>query len=353
MDFPSFERAEESSATSSVFIPMNLPHRSRPWLGATLRWGGTAVVLALLFRFLPLGQLGASLQRVPPSLWCFVLAAYLLVHAVGVVKWRLMLNAAGAGLSFAQAVRCYGGGLFGTLFLPSIVGGDVVRVGLALRLSRHRAAAAVGSVVDRLVDMAALGSLALIGILLLPKSLDSFGRRLFEEILAAAALFFVVCIAFLFALKKLVPPRALPFRLRRLAVRLRRALRAMIQRKHAVGQAWVLGMVIQGALVWLTAVIASACGLHLPLRVWVLAWPLAKLAALLPITQGGIGVREAALVALLAPLGGAPALTMATGLVWEAIILVGGLIAGLTSYLLGRTRAAGSLPREPTPRSQI
>jgi uncharacterized membrane protein YbhN (UPF0104 family) len=84
--------------------------------------------------------------------------------------------------------------------------------------------------------------------------------------------------------------------------------------------------------------------LHLPLRVWVLAWPLAKLAALLPITQGGIGVREAALVALVAPFGGAPALTMATGLVWEAIILAGGLIAGLASYLLGRTSAAGSLP---------
>src|SRR2546422_4730517 len=42
------------------------------------------------------------------SLWFFVLAAYLLVHAVGAVKWRLMLNADGAGLSYAQAVRCYG-----------------------------------------------------------------------------------------------------------------------------------------------------------------------------------------------------------------------------------------------------
>ena len=327
---------------------MNPPHRSRVWLGVTLRWGGAAVILALLFHFLPLGQLSASLRRVPPALWFFVLAAYLLVHAVGVVKWRLMLNAAGAGLSYAQAVRCYGGGLFGTLFLPSIVGGDVVRVGLALRLSRHRAAAAVGSVLDRLVDMAALGSLALTGVLLLPKSLDSLGRQLFKEIFAVATIALIVCTLIFLGLKRFVPAHALPFRLRRLVVRLRRALRAMVQRKHAVVQAWLLGLVIQGALAWLTAVIASGCGLHLPLRVWVLAWPLAKLAALLPITQGGIGVREAALVALVAPFGGAPALTMATGLVWEAIILAGGLIAGLASYLLGRTRAAGSLsPASP------
>jgi glycosyltransferase 2 family protein len=33
------------------------------------------------------------------------------------------------------------------------------------------------------------------------------------------------------------------------------------------------------------------------------AWPLAKIAAVVPITQGGIGVREAALVVLLAPFG--------------------------------------------------
>lgn len=332
---------------------MNPQQRSRVWLGVTLRLGGTVVVLALLFHFLPLEQLGASLHQVPPLLWCFVLGAYLLVHAVGVVKWRMMLNAAGARLNFAQAVRCYGGGLFGTLFLPSIVGGDVVRVGLALRLSRHRAAAVVGSVLDRLVDIAALGCLALMGLLLLPEALDSLGRKLFEEILAAAAIFFLFCVVLLLGLKKFVPLRALPFRLRRLVARLRRALQAMMQRKHAVVQAWLLGVMIQAALVWLTAVIASGCGLHLPLRVWVLAWPLAKFAALLPITQGGIGVREAALVALVAPFGAAPALTMATGLVWEAIILAGGLLAGLASYLLARTPAAGSPPHVPAERASI
>jgi glycosyltransferase 2 family protein len=329
-------------------IPMNSPRRSRSWLGVVLRLCGTAAVFALLFHFLPLGELGASLHRVPISLWCFVLGAYLLVHVVGVVKWRLMLNAAGAGLSFAQSVRCYGGGLFGTLFLPSIIGGDVVRVGLALRLSQHRAAVAVGSVLDRLVDMAALGALALLGILLLPTSLDSLGRKLFGQVITIVTFAFLLTVLVLFILRKLLPPGAWPFRLRRLAVRLRRALRTMTQRKQAVVRAWMLGLAIQGALVWLTAVIASGCGLHLPFRAWLLAWPLAKLAALLPITQGGIGVREAVLVALVTPFGGPPALTMATGLVWEAIILAGGLIAGLTSYLLGHTHVHAGTARVPS-----
>ena len=37
--------------------------------------------------------------------------------------------------------------------------------------------------------------------------------------------------------------------------------------------------------------------------VWLLAWPLAKLIALAPVSLGGIGVREVALATLLLPCG--------------------------------------------------
>jgi uncharacterized membrane protein YbhN (UPF0104 family) len=83
----------------------------------------------------------------------------------------------------------------------------------------------------------------------------------------------------------------------------------------------------------LTALLAISCGLALPLRVWLFAWPLAKLAAVLPLTQGGIGVREAALVALLAPFGAPGALVLASGLVWEGIVISGGLLSGLFALI--------------------
>ena len=56
------------------------------------------------------------------------LAGYLLAHVLGVLKWRMVVNAAGAELDLAVSAQCYAGGLFGTLFLPSIVGGDVIRL---------------------------------------------------------------------------------------------------------------------------------------------------------------------------------------------------------------------------------
>jgi uncharacterized membrane protein YbhN (UPF0104 family) len=58
----------------------------------------------------------------------------------------------------------------------------------------------------------------------------------------------------------------------------------------------------------------------------------------MPITQGGIGIREAALVVLLAPFGAPAAQVLATGIVWEGVIITAGLLAGLTAFLLSTTR---------------
>jgi uncharacterized membrane protein YbhN (UPF0104 family) len=97
---------------------------------------------------------------------------------------------------------------------------------------------------------------------------------------------------------------------------------------------WLLGTCIQTVFLLLTAQLAVYCGLTLPLRAWLFGWPLAKLAAVLPLTQGGIGVREAALVALLAPFGAPGSLVLAAGLVWEGVVIAGGLIAGAVALAL-------------------
>ncbi len=331
----------------SPLRPSNFPSSSGPraWQGLALRVLGSALILALLVHFLHFERLWAAMRRMPLGLWLVVLGGYLSAHVIGVLKWRLMVNLAGAGVTFAQAARCYFAGLFGTLFLPSIVGGDVVRLGLALRLARSRAAAVLGSVLDRMLDVVALAGVAGLGAILLPGALDPRSRRVFWLLAAAVALGLVVTAAVLV----MVPARRFSHRMRRRFVRLRRAARAMSSRPQYVLLALALGVTVQSSFVLLAAVVAKACGLHLPVRVWLFAWPLAKLSALLPVTLGGIGVREVALAALLAPFGAPPVLTVAVGLVWETLIVSGGLLAGLASLLLGRFSAATATPLAAVP----
>jgi uncharacterized protein (TIRG00374 family) len=145
----------------------------------------------------------------------------------------------------------------------------------------------------------------------------------------------------------MVPVRKFPFKIRRILVQLRRGIMSVYKKPGLVALCFCIGMVLQTLQVAINYPLAEASGLHIPFYFWLFAWPLAKLSSLLPVTQGGIGVREVALVALLAPLGAPPVLTAAVGLVFEAITIVGGLIAGVVAFVMSQFPAAQGRPIQP------
>jgi glycosyltransferase 2 family protein len=316
--------------------------RFRGGILVVLRWAAAIIVLGLLLHFLPLGPLRAAIAQVPLSRFLLILLGYLFAHSVGVFKWRMVVNAAGADLDVSTSAQCYAGGVFGTLFLPSIIGGDVIRLAVGLRRSPRPAAVLAGNVVDRFLDVISQAGLVLLGLVLLPGSLprqmDITARK--ALLVAAGAAILLLAAAF-FLRRPLLGGRSVHFR-RRLA-RLRHALRSVSRQPQVLLLGWLAATFVQACFLVLTSRLAAYCGLVLPLRVWFFAWPLAKIAALLPLTQGGIGVREAALVGLLAPFGASGPLVLAAGLIWEGIIIAGGLIAGATAFLLSRLQTPSAL----------
>lgn len=306
---------------------------SRTAAQAALHYGGSALALILLFHFLPGKTVLQKLAELPARLWILVLVGYLATHLLGVGKWRLMVNTAGAGLDALQAARCYFAGLFGSLFLPSLIGGDLLRAALALRYGKTKAGVLLGSFIDRIVDFAGLVILAAAGALLVPRALGPETRRLFLWITAAVIAGAAIAAIAIWCL----PIRRLSYRMRRRAASLRRAVRSMVRRPQAMAAALGISICAQLCFILLTIQLAEACGLYLRFRAWLFAWPLAKISAAIPVTQGGIGVREAALAGLLVPFGAPAVLTVAAGLAWEAIVISGGLISGLFSLLAGRS----------------
>jgi uncharacterized membrane protein YbhN (UPF0104 family) len=91
---------------------------------------------------------------------------------------------------------------------------------------------------------------------------------------------------------------------------------------------FALSLLIQSAFVLLNAWIGRSIGIHVPLAVWFLVWPLAKVAGLLPISLGGLGVRDATMGALLTTFGVTMASGVVASLIWQSVLIVGGLIAG-------------------------
>jgi len=268
----------------------------------------------------------------PARLWVLVLVGYLAAHVVGAMKYELVLNLGGAGIPGRQGARCYFAGLFGSLFLPSLIGGDILRMAMALRMSRSKAGVVLGSLVDRITDFSSLALLAAFGSLLVPGALNEANRKIFFAVTVAGTVgaLIVAIVVTMF------PARRFSIRVRRKLVRLRRAWRSILRQPSAMARALGMSLVVQITFIFLNVLLADACGLHLPYRVWIFAWPLAKLSAVVPVTQAGIGVREAALAALLLPFGAPAVLAVAAGIAWDAVVVGGAIAGGIFALVTGR-----------------
>ena len=117
----------ETEQTKTAGAALEPTAKRKIWKTPYFRYGVSLLVLALLLRFIPFHKVLATIRSVPPTVALAVLGCYLMVHLLGVQKWRMMINLAGAGLRFPQALRCYYWGLFGNIFLPSLVGGDLAQ----------------------------------------------------------------------------------------------------------------------------------------------------------------------------------------------------------------------------------
>jgi len=302
--------------------------RVRFWAKA----GVSLAVLGGLLWLLPWPRVVEAAARVTPGLWIGVLAGFTAGHLLGTLKWRTMVNAAARGpvLDVRSAGRCYGAGLFANLYLPSIVGGDVLRGVMAGRSTGSGAVALFGGVADRVLDVTTLALLVTAGALLT-------GRRLAGWDATTVALLVVGLLAAVVVLGRVVTHRPLerwPARHRRRVARGLVALRRMGRVPLAALLALTLSLLVQGGFVLLNWAIGSAVGIAIPLVAWFVAWPLAKIAGLLPVSLGGLGVRDAALAATLAPLGVPAASAVVTSLVWQTIVMAGGLLGGLVWWRL-------------------
>lgn len=319
---------------------MTRDERRGPW-PLVLRVAVSLGLLGGLLWLLPWSEVREAIGSMPITVWLAILGLFLVGHRLGVAKWRLLLTAGGAPLARRDAVRCYAAGLFTNLCLPSIVGGDVLRAALAARATGRTEAAVLGGVADRLIDVLTLGLCLAAGTLLSARLLP--GRL--PLIVASVAIAGVLALVVVVRLVAGRPLRRWPRRVRR---PLARSLVALRRLRRAPGTALVaagLSLAIQAGFVLLNAWIGRSLGIGIPLSVWFVAWPLAKLVGLLPISLGGLGVRDAAFGALLVPLGVPLARGVVASLVWQSILIGGGLLAGGAWLVLGR----GATPRDAAP----
>jgi len=287
---------------------------------------GSAILLVLLALLFPRQKVIQAIESIPGSTLAAAVPVYLALHFLGSFKWHIMVNGAEVRLPVLQSIRCYFSGLFANLFLPSVIGGDVVMMTLGAARTRKTEGIVSGTLASRAIDLAALGLLVFFAIVFFPRRMSTAGEKLMQLVLLTLIAGALLACAIVFALRR---------RLRGRAAAYWEAFESAWRHPGVTLAALSLSLAMQTGLVALSAWIGAGCGIQLPVRAWLFAWPLAKLSGFVPVTLAGIGSRELVLPALLAPFGADPAVSASVGLAWDAVLIAGCLVAGVIAKAAG------------------
>lgn len=271
----------------------------------------------------------------------FSLAALLL--ALGLVlscaRWRVLLVAAGIRVPFRRLLAYYFEGTFFSLFLPTVIGGDVVRGYRLWRGAVGGSASYASIVVERFTGLVGLTLIAAAALAAGwgPRGGDPIVTTLVVGLMAGT----------LMAVTLVLDGRLLTLLLRglerlgltRLQEAFRRFADALLRyRLHPGALLWAIGISVlfQAQLVVIYFVLARALALPVSLADLCLYVPLLGVASMVPLSLAGLGVRDGMGVYLFAQIGLPAAAALGLTLSWFLVMIAGSLPGALVFLLLRR-----------------
>ena len=304
-------------------VPARTTPRRRGAAMVALRVGGTIALMALAVRGVEWDRLRDAFGGVDWRWWLAGLAILVAVQFVAALRWAVLARPVGFDLPLSVFVRRYFEGLFFNLVLPTSIGGDVVKAYRLSDTSGGRVLAACTVLADRVAGLVALAVIALTAWIARRHSLSLLPALLIGAGLAGGV-FAVATVAVgnLGRLVRVLPPvsaleaavaRLLPYQ----------------QRPGLVTSAIGWGLIVQIGGVLSVACVGRALGVEVGLSTWFVVVPLVNLTMVLPISIGGVGVREGMMSLLLAPFGVPRETAVAVGLLTLLTAVVCGLLGGI------------------------
>ena len=324
--------------------------RTKSLLLYAMRFVLTAVMLAWLTTQVDLRSVAGVIAKAAP-LW---LLAGVFAHMLSVIcsawRWQQLLIGMGFQLRLLQLVRLVLAGAFFNMFLPSSVGGDLMKMVLLAPDLERREAAISSVLMDRVVGLAVTIGVGLAAVLLLPSVWDDTGLLLS---LGLALLAFAVGAAAMFSrrLIDLVARLTPAFIWRRLGptvLRVHASLLMVGQRPDVLLKAAAISVLRQIAVCIAIISAGQAFGLPVGPLAYFATVPLAMAISALPIAINGLGLQDNALVFLLGFVGIAPVQALSLSIFLHALRNGTGLLGGAI-FALSRRRDAAAAQGSPEP----
>lgn len=296
-----------------------------------IRLLGTFLLFAFILSKVDLHKVMAHLHTIPFYLLFLIFAWNTLCQLIGVYRWDVILRSHEIRLSFPHLCVVTLKSMFFNMILPTAMGGDVIR-GYALYKNPEKRREGVASVlVDRMVGLTAMVGIALFSVL--------WGSRYLEEtpftfyILAFAVLyFFVLALLATSFLKKITQKVFSIVKLKTLSEKVMSLLDALysyLSFRRTMGYALFLSFVLQVGVIFTYFFVAKVMDVHMSLFHLFLFMPVVWIISMLPVSLGGLGLREGAFIFLFSKVGIPKEACLSMSFVATGAMMLLGLVGGL------------------------
>jgi uncharacterized membrane protein YbhN (UPF0104 family) len=277
-----------------------------------LRWLGTVLAVGLLVYLLSQQGWSDIISAAGQiAWWRFVLAIILVMTSRFAVagRWHMLMRSAGTGITPRQSIRLTFAMLFSSNFLPTTIGGDVVRLAGAIRLGFDQAISLASLVVDRLVGMTGMA-------MALPFGIPAYLQHLTNPSTISLA-----------AIPWFNP---LANKIQHFLQDLLQALRLWLNRPTSLlgslGFTWVHMLCTFGSV----SLLLAGMGEHISFWLVMGLWSITYFVTLLPISINGLGVQELVMAFFFVNFGGISASSGFTlAVLWRILQMLASLPGAL------------------------
>jgi len=259
----------------------------------------SAGLLFFLLKIINVRQAAGLLSRI--NIWFFLLLILLITldRIFMAYKWHLLLRIKNIEITAGSAVKSYYFATFASFFLPTTVGGDLVRVYKMRREKQNGTEIASSIIIERMLGFIASAFVAVIGVLLLI-SLMGIGLWKFFWLVLLILLVFAAILFLSFKLHFIERIRRkgngkLSFLLGKLQG-IYKSYREYSGHKKLLFIFFVFSCIEQLAPVVGNYIASCALGLSIPFLYFLAVIPVAQLFNRIPVSFNGIGVSECLLV---------------------------------------------------------
>lgn len=273
------------------------------------------------------GEIIAALKSADPRIFVFAVLIFIAAMLVACVRLRLIAKVQSIHLTFPEAASLTYVGYFFNNFLPTAIGGDVVKAYYLSKKCENNTGSYTSVFIDRALGLITMIFMAFIALFFVQAEVVSNSIKYAVYIITGISV-----LAIIFLLNKTIAKffsRLLSF-VGPLENQLRKAYNAIHSYKHhtaLMSQAFIASVIGQLMLFSCMGILALSIGSRISPIAVLIRMPVVSMVSLLP-SINGLGVREGSTVFVFTPLIG-ESNAFAISILMIAIMLINSIIGGL------------------------